>query len=178
MQMFGADGYVDFSLHRLKGPSAGLPREDIWAIEIVRDHDNIDEHVSRFQEGSGKYHCMPMAKWIIIDFCSPGTKLDKLRQNVISFHFDRDSYSSGQLIYSDGREKRLMLRWSFGFEISDSSAKSLGRVTEILSCVKKAKSIALIWSASWRSHLCSNSPATLSLLNEAYWTCGVSKSQH
>jgi len=44
--------------------------EKKWAIELLRNHDKVDEHISRFKEG-GKYH--PWLKenmvkdWIIID---------------------------------------------------------------------------------------------------------------
>ena len=53
------DGRVDFYIPEKK-----------WAIELLRDHDKVDEHISRFKEG-GKYH--PWLKenmvkdWIIID---------------------------------------------------------------------------------------------------------------
>ncbi|BCR92831.1 ATP-binding protein [Aspergillus chevalieri] len=53
------DGRVDFYIPEKK-----------WAIELLRDHNRVDEHISRFKEG-GKYH--PWLKenmikdWIIID---------------------------------------------------------------------------------------------------------------
>jgi len=53
------DGRVDFYIPEKK-----------WAIELSRNHDKVDEHISRFKEG-GKYH--PWLKenmiedWIIID---------------------------------------------------------------------------------------------------------------
>ena len=53
------DGRVDFYISEKK-----------WAVELLRDHDRVDEHISRFKEG-GKYH--PWLKenmiedWIIID---------------------------------------------------------------------------------------------------------------
>ncbi|BCR86719.1 ATP-binding protein [Aspergillus chevalieri] len=53
------DGRVDFYIPEKK-----------WAIELLRNHDKVDEHISRFKEG-GKYH--PWLKenmvkdWIIID---------------------------------------------------------------------------------------------------------------
>ncbi|BCR89869.1 uncharacterized protein ACHE_51067S [Aspergillus chevalieri] len=53
------DGRVDFYIPEKK-----------WAIELLRDHNKIDEYISRFKEG-GKYH--PWLKenmvkdWIIID---------------------------------------------------------------------------------------------------------------
>ncbi|OGM44053.1 hypothetical protein ABOM_007799 [Aspergillus bombycis] len=56
------DGRVDFY----------IPGKQ-WAIELLRDHDRVNEHISRFKEG-GKYH--PWLKenevehWIIIDCAS------------------------------------------------------------------------------------------------------------
>ncbi|GAB1200261.1 hypothetical protein APSETT444_009631 [Aspergillus pseudonomiae] len=56
------DGQVDFYIPGKK-----------WAIELLRDHDRVNEHISRFKEG-GKYH--PWLKenevehWIIIDCAS------------------------------------------------------------------------------------------------------------
>ncbi|BCR87894.1 uncharacterized protein ACHE_40458A [Aspergillus chevalieri] len=53
------DGRVDFYIPEKK-----------WAIELLRNHYKVDEHISRFKEG-GKYH--PWLKeniikdWIIID---------------------------------------------------------------------------------------------------------------
>ena len=53
------DGRVDFYIPEKK-----------WAIQLLRDHDRVDEHISRFKEG-GKYH--PWLKenmvddWITID---------------------------------------------------------------------------------------------------------------
>lgn len=53
------DGRVDFYIPEKK-----------WAIQLSRDHNKIDEHISRFKEG-GKYHSWlqeNMVKdWIIID---------------------------------------------------------------------------------------------------------------
>ncbi|EYE91008.1 ATP-binding protein [Aspergillus ruber CBS 135680] len=53
------DGRVDFYIPEKK-----------WAIELLRDHDKVDEHIFRFKEG-GKYHSWlkeNMVKdWIIID---------------------------------------------------------------------------------------------------------------
>jgi len=53
------DGRVDFYIPEKK-----------WAIELLRNHIKVEEHISRFKEG-GKYH--PWLKenmvedWIIID---------------------------------------------------------------------------------------------------------------
>jgi len=53
------DGRVDFYIPEKK-----------WAIELLRDHGEVDEHISRFKEG-GKYHAWLKEKmiedWIIID---------------------------------------------------------------------------------------------------------------
>jgi hypothetical protein len=53
------DGRVDFYIPEKK-----------WAIELLRDHDKVDEHISRFKAG-GKYHPWLKEKmiedWIIID---------------------------------------------------------------------------------------------------------------
>ncbi|ODM16358.1 hypothetical protein SI65_08358 [Aspergillus cristatus] len=53
------DGRVDFYIPEKK-----------WAIELLRDHIKVDEHISRFKEG-GKYHPWLKEKmvkdWIIID---------------------------------------------------------------------------------------------------------------
>ncbi|ODM15257.1 hypothetical protein SI65_09198 [Aspergillus cristatus] len=53
------DGRVDFYIPEKK-----------WAIELLRDHDKVDEHISRFKDG-GKYHPWLKEKmvkdWIIID---------------------------------------------------------------------------------------------------------------
>ncbi|KAL4755534.1 hypothetical protein BDW72DRAFT_189285 [Aspergillus terricola var. indicus] len=53
------DGRVDFYIP-----------EKQWAIELLRDHDRVDEHIFRFKEG-GKYHSWleenMVDDWIIID---------------------------------------------------------------------------------------------------------------
>jgi len=53
------DGRVDFYIPEKK-----------WAIELLRDHGEVDEHISRFKEG-GKYHPWLEEKmiedWIIIN---------------------------------------------------------------------------------------------------------------
>jgi len=53
------DGRVDFYIPEKK-----------WAIELLRDHGEVDEHISRFKVG-GKYHPWLEEKmiedWIIID---------------------------------------------------------------------------------------------------------------
>jgi hypothetical protein len=53
------DGRVDFYIPEKK-----------WAIELLRDHIKVDEHITRFKEG-GKYHPWLKEKmvkdWIIID---------------------------------------------------------------------------------------------------------------
>jgi len=53
------DGRVDFYIPEKK-----------WAIELLRDHIEVNEHISRFKEG-GKYHPWLKEKmvkdWIIID---------------------------------------------------------------------------------------------------------------
>jgi len=53
------DGRVDFYIPDKK-----------WAIELLRDHNKVDEHISRFKEG-GKYHAWLKEKmiedWIIIN---------------------------------------------------------------------------------------------------------------
>ncbi|KAL4920267.1 hypothetical protein BDW62DRAFT_216167 [Aspergillus aurantiobrunneus] len=56
------DGRVDFFIPGKK-----------WAVELLRDHDRVDEHISRFKKG-GKYYPWIEDKsvhdWIIID-CAP-----------------------------------------------------------------------------------------------------------
>ena len=76
------DGRVDFYIPEKK-----------WAIELLRDHDKVDEHISRFKEG-GKYH--PWLKknmvknWIIID-CA--TSLPTNGMFLLSVQFsDHDSF--------------------------------------------------------------------------------------
>lgn len=53
------NGRVDFYIPEKK-----------WAIELLRDHDRVDEHIARFKTG-GRYHSWFMDKmvndWLIID---------------------------------------------------------------------------------------------------------------
>lgn len=56
------DGRVDFYIPEKK-----------WAIELLRDHDRVSEHISRFKEG-GKYYSWlkenMVEDWIIINCAS------------------------------------------------------------------------------------------------------------
>ena len=77
------DGRVDFYIPEKK-----------WAVELLRDHDKVGEHISRFQEG-GKYY--PWLKdnmvedWIVIN-CATSLPTDGML-SLLNFQL-RHSFNS------------------------------------------------------------------------------------
>lgn len=98
--VFGDDGYVDFYVDDKKD----------WAIELLRDSQNIKEHIDRFQKG-GKYDSIiDIAKeYVVIN-----TTQDKQHsssfsgKNYIYIEFNQD-YNKVVMNFPDGEKTEMSL---------------------------------------------------------------------
>ena len=64
-----------------------------WALELLRDHEAMDEHHSRFT-GEGETDCsiMPYEFYVILDFCDPSPEPAKqFRENTVEIAFEMSS---------------------------------------------------------------------------------------
>ncbi|KAL4818104.1 hypothetical protein BDW67DRAFT_183386 [Aspergillus spinulosporus] len=67
--------------------------EKKWAIKLLRDHDRVDEHTSRFKEG-GKYHSWlkenMVDDWIIIDCACSQSQIESSEPRLWTTVFAND----------------------------------------------------------------------------------------
>ena len=57
-KLFGANGYLDFY----------IDGEKQWAVELVKESDQMEEHSKRFDSNNGKYKNIPIKDYAILNF--------------------------------------------------------------------------------------------------------------
>lgn len=59
--IFQSEGAIDFTVH-------SNVDEYVWGIELLREREKLDEHLSRFHEKDGIYKNIPLLEYCVIDF--------------------------------------------------------------------------------------------------------------
>jgi hypothetical protein len=93
--VFGVGGYVDFIVNSVYG----------YAIELLREGDELTEHINRFKENGRYYRLLELniiKQWMVLDFRSIHKQIKLVHPNLTTIHYT-DDYSQF-IIYNNNNK--------------------------------------------------------------------------
>ena len=102
LQAFGSNGYVDFYLNKKR-----------WAIELLRDSSDVNQHLARFRPG-GLYHSMlqngSIQAYIVVDLRGPHqpSRSYSTPPDLFTFNFDGD-YTTAIFVHEGKPDGELLI---------------------------------------------------------------------